>query len=239
MALTDNLSMWCDLVSNATDQAGARTPTLVGSPTFPADYMKLDGGTDYVHYPSDAGITAGASDFSVVIWPYLDSAAGVSCFVSKYAASSPGQELSVLWNSGLGTVRFAARDASSGSGAVDTVTFGALSATTTYMVAAGWLQASNTMWISVNNTAVDTQPGPPGSIAGGTFRLELGESSQGLAAPMNGRLRSFGYWQRDIRSDLTTLYNGGTPLLYADITGGGGPPAALPFITRLGAQRLR
>lgn len=222
MALIDDLQMWCDLIADASDQHGARSPTLVGTPTFPADYLKLDGGTDYVHYPSDADISAdGVNDFSIAIWAYLDSDAGTSGFVSKYGAASPGQELFLFWSNGLGVVRLTARDASAGAGAVEGVTFGALSAATRVMIAAGYLVGSNTLWISIENTGVDTQPGPAGGVAGGTFRLELGESTQGLAAPMNGRLQSFGYWKRDIRADLTELYNGGTPLVYADLSGGG------------------
>jgi hypothetical protein len=31
-----------------------------------------------------------------------------------------------------------------------------------------------------------------------------------------------GFWKRDIRSDVATLYNSGTPLDYAGMGGGGG-----------------
>lgn len=221
MALIDDLQMWCDLIADASDQHGARSPTLVGTPTFPADYLKLDGGTDYVHYPSDAGIAVASGDFSVALWGYLDSVAGNFDFASKWGAASPGQEWQVQWSNGLGNMRLIARDSSGGTGAVDATTFGALSANTFYFIACGWRQATNVLWISVNGGAIDTQPGAALGVGGGTFRLELGESSQGLASPMNGRLKSFGYWQRDIGTDRVALYNGGTALTYADITGGG------------------
>ncbi len=235
MPLDDNLSAYYAFVADANDShSGAHHLTEVGTPTYPADYVKLDGGTDLLHVASHTdlqlhGDLTTGNDWSACFFASVDSIAAFSIFLSKWGASSPGQEYAIRWNSSSTLFDFVTRDASSGTGQVDATTFGATTNGTRCFIAAGWRKATNVMWISINAGAIDTSPGAASGVGEGTYRMEVGDSVQALSSPMNGRIEKLMIFQRDISADVSDLYNAGAGLTYDELTGGGGGGVVQPI----------
>lgn len=110
------------------------------------------------------------------------------------------------------------------------------SASTWYFIAAGHNASLNEVWISVDagTPVTDATSGAPGTNA--TDFCLGGHGSHNIH--WDGAIDEFGFWKRDIRSDLATLYNGGAGLSYDDFGGGGFVPFPRPRGMRAGMTNL-
>lgn len=94
-----------------------------------------------------------------------------------------------------------------------------------YHVACGHSAASNELWISVN-ADTPTTAATSGPAIDSSSPLQVGAKAySGFEEFHNGRLDEVRMYKRDIRSDLSWMYNSGSGRSYADLVaeaGGGG-----------------
>lgn len=194
--------IWTDATSNAFDLqniggTGGTNPIGGGCAVF--------NGTDqYANYPSNSVLNTNTTDFSLCGWVNIDNVATPSqSILTKWSTIPRDYALYFNQSSPVFTAY---------SGATPLQVSSALTITsgTWHFVAFGVSQTSSELWISVDNetpavtafseaTGNDTDP----------FRVALDDSGHYFG----GKIFSIGYWKgTDIRSSLTTMYNGGTPL---------------------------
>jgi hypothetical protein len=99
----------------------------------------------------------------------------------------------------------------------------AVSAGNWYHICCGHSASANELWMIVNNNSAATV-GTSGAVPETSVApLYVGARAySGAEAYFDGLIYRVGFWKRDIRSDVATLYNSGTPLDYAGMGGGGG-----------------
>lgn len=86
-----------------------------------------------------------------------------------------------------------------------------------YMAAGGHDQSAAQIWASVNGATPSTTSRATAPTAG-TTDLAIGTTSTFSGVNFTGSILRAGIWRRNITSDLATLYNGGYPLRYEDLS---------------------
>lgn len=231
MALIDNLiSYWAldEPSGNALDSHGSNhlteTSGTIGSAAGKVgncrDFEAAD--TEWFTIADNADLSTGDIDFSIAGWVQLESLV-TGVILSHWTSTGAQRCYQLLYNSS--TSRFELQVSADGSSATaHTATannLGAPSTATWYFIAAGHSASANEIWISGNAGTVNTTAHSTGVFDSATVAHGMGASSLGTNH-WDGLLDEIGFWKRDIRSDLTELYNAGAGRNYAYISGGGG-----------------
>jgi hypothetical protein len=229
MAVIDSLISYYSMEDaangNAADAHGSNTLTdnalNVGSATGKVsnarDFEK--GLNAYLYAASNASLQTGDDNFSFACWINVESFND-----SQVVAGKGDSEWYINFGTGAGNddIRFVTRNTT-------VVTWGTpLSTATWYFVAGGYNTTANDIWISVNGDMPVTNTENTGPTADGV-EFRIGQYPGGGALHFDGLIDEAGFWKRDIRSDLSWLYNSGSGRSYADIVAeqGGATPAYL------------
>lgn len=229
MAITDSLRGYWKLNEGAgvpilTDLSGnsetltnnGTTPSGAGQGYFDRAADLEAGSSQYFSRADSAGLSMGATDFSVTAWVNLESKpANFMGIVSKDDASTQ-REFQIGWRND--TDRFYAFVANNLGGATtilrSATTFGAPSLATWYFLCAKWDSVAHTLSISVNNGAFDSTTNAGVTVADGTQAFEIGRTNASLH--FDGLIAQVAVWKRVLTaSEVTALYNSGNGL--ADI----------------------
>ena len=167
------------------------------------------------------------SNATGVIFSHWVTTGAQRCYQLLYNASTSRFELQV------------SSDGTSGGAATATANnLGAPSTATWYFVCAGHDATGNVIWISVNAGTVDTTAHTTGVFNSASAPHVMG--ANGAAANFwDGLLDEIGFWKRDIRSDVSELYNAGSGRDYAYISGGGGGGLSIPIAAYHYNHRVR
>lgn len=168
-------------------------------------------------------MATGGGSFAVAAWCYIDA---ITTFgnhvIGKDRGTSSGQEFRLTTNAATKVFRFIVTNASgSGTGVVESASFGPLSTATWYYVVAWHDAVAQTINIQVNNGLVDSV-----AHTGGVFSSSLASfrvAGTGFnQASWNGRLDEVGYWVGGFPTadERTDLYNGGAGIGYGDLSSG-------------------
>lgn len=227
MALVDDLVAYWSLdeaSGNAIDAHGSND--LTDTNTVGAATGKVSGARDFERdnseqfsLASNAALQSGDIDFTITAWVNLESKAGDMQIVTKYGNAV--NEYAILYQSGGSpSDRFRFYFGTSFSNVAAT-TLGSPSTGTWYFICAWHDSTANTINISVNNGATNSQGSITASSAGNaTFRIGNRDS---VSEFFDGLIDEVGYWKRVLTSDeRTELYNSGNGRDYSYITGGGG-----------------
>ena len=248
MAVIDNLvfSLSMDEASgNAIDdhstndftETGGTIASAAGKVGTSREFILAD--TEYFDIADNSEVSGGDIDWSFECWVYLnfnnirqvfigkdiDTPGGSRDFAFYYEPSNPGL---VFWIDGTtaGTVNYGVT----------------LSTATWYHLTFGHSASSNELWVSVDaatpNTSSTTGPATDSGAP-----LHIGSRAYpGFEDYLDGRIDEVRMWKRDIRSDLTWLYNSGNGRSYADIVaegGGGGDVSWMPQVITSGGRIIK
>lgn len=193
---------------------GSGTGKILGARVFVAS----NGGR--LMAASNADLQMGDEDFSGAIWVKLASKSSRQGIMVKGVNGSGGEWWLEYDNSADRFIFYVC--ATSGFGGVTGATantLGSPSTGTWYLLAGGHNATANETWISVDAGTPDTASFSSGVYAG-TGNFELGSYSE-FALNFDGTLDEASLWGRDVRADLSTLYNGGAGLPYSSFGGFG------------------
>lgn len=211
MALSDNLiSYWKldEASGNAIDSHGSNTLTdnnTVGSATGKINNGRdfEAGNTEYFSIATDSDTVLGDFDFSFTAWVKGESFSGFNTIFAKS-------------NNNWAFFIYEGTPAIFRSGQLNWSS--SLSAGTWYFIAGGHL-TGGTAWLSVNAATplTDIFNGTPNTTP---TEFQIGQST--VSRYFDGIIDECGFWHRDIRSDLTELYNSGNGRSYDYIINGAG-----------------
>jgi hypothetical protein len=228
-ALTDNLVSFWELeeASGTRDDAhGANDLTDNATVTQAAGKVGNAGqftsaNSEYLSRADNADLSTGDIDWTITAWIYADTLVNFGGIVHKgWSSSADTNREYVLYVDG-GTLRFLV-GTNGGSQVVQATNFGALSTATWYFVTLQHDSVGNTIGISVNDGTFNTTSHSLGTQDGTSAFQIGGVSAQSLY--WNGRIDQVGFWKRKITSgEITQLYNAGSGISYATLSGGGSP----------------
>jgi hypothetical protein len=209
---------------NAVDVHGSNTLTdnnTVGAATGSRDFESSN--SEYFSHATNADFEPGNTNFSFAGWIKLESY-GDKQILAKDAVGNRDFTMDISGDHLRFYIDGGGPSGITGVGVDLTV----LSTGVWYFVAGGYNSTSNLSWASVdaNTPSTDSCEAVTPPVTSAQFRIGAREYTS-FEGYFDGEMKLFGYWKRDIRSDLTTLHNGGTPLEYADIVGGGGGDQAV------------
>jgi len=222
MAYIDNLVAWwsMDEVSGIrADATGSHDLTdvnTVGSASGvvgnAAQFVAAN--QEYLSHTSNSELRTGDIDFSLLLWLKLTTAGGWVLMSKDIDTPGSHRDYTLDLDSGSPFPRFYVN-----GGAAGIASWGSnLSTGVFYMIAAGHSAASDLMWISVDaQTPVTASTGgavPDASTA--EFRIGA-RAYSGFEGYTNGLIDEAALFKRDIRSDLSWFYNGGSGRSYADV----------------------
>lgn len=170
----------------------------------------FNGTTQYLSIADNAALSMGDINFSVACWVYLSSTAADQYIVSKYTTTGNQREYAIQYVNATGSFRFLVSSAGTSGVLVDGP--GSMTTGTWYFVAGGHNATSNDIWISVNAATPVTASHSTG-VFDGTSEVNIGARPT-AASLLTGRVDEASIWKRDIRSDLSALYNSGSGLAY-------------------------
>lgn len=228
MAVIDDLvSYWSldEASGNALDAHG--TNELTDTNTVGAATGKVGGARDftpanseYFTRASNASLQTGDIDFSFAGWVRFDSVNEWPVVIGK--DDSTTREYFLARHNTLGV--FYAQVFINSTTASYVEWGSAANTATWYFVAFGHNATANDAWISVNAGTPVTQAWTSGVLAtAAVFRIGARGDATNF---IDGLIDEVGFWKRDIRSDLSWLYNAGNGRSYADIVAEAGPPPA-------------
>lgn len=223
MTLKDNLvSVWelSEASGNALDSHGSHTATetsgTIGAAAGPGG---LAGSRDFELSDSEgfavadhADLDGGDTDFSIACWVMFESLSADQFVISKWQTVGNLREYALQYNNTTSRLRFVVT--ANGSTIANAEWGSALSTGVWYYIAGGHNAATNEIWLSVDSgTPVTTSHS--GGVFSGTADFWLG-ARQPQTQPFDGLMSQAAFWRRDIRADLSALYNAGDGLAYAD-----------------------
>lgn len=175
--------------------------------------------TEYLNEDDTAGLSASNRDFMICGWVYFETVGAEAYLLSKgTSVSAAGLEYRLYSNAAGGI-----NSSVSNGSAIRTATVTLPVTTATWYFIEGWYDTADSKpHVRINRgtaaTSVSALTGGPQDTAG---HFRFGASSA-LSAYLDGRLDSWGFWDRILSSDeLDELYNAGAGVAYADIAGGG------------------
>jgi hypothetical protein len=222
MALTDNLISWWNLdeaSGNALDSHS--TNDLTDTNTVGSASGKVNGGrlfssaaTEYFTKADNAALSTGDIDFTWAFWFKTSTIGALQGIACKHNGWANTVDYACYINSS--TLKFLVGNGS---------TFGEAASATlsqdTWYFGVCWHDATaNTLNVSIDNgTPASVSYSGGGIDSAGAFFLG---NLSGFGT-MDGMIDSVGFWKRTLTSgERTTLYNSGSGVAYADISGGGG-----------------
>jgi hypothetical protein len=244
-AILDDLKAFYEFETNGNDShSSSYHLTAENSPTHTTGKVGSAAAFSGAGFPSTpiyyrtstADLQNGDIDWSYAGWLYITDAANTRYILSRWGETAATyRSFRLEFAQSFNLLRFVVGDGST-TNDVYSSTFGTVSADTWYYVAFGHRATANQIWISINAGTPDTASHTTGVIAG-SGRLVFGALDTGDASltdqGLPSRLDQWGYWKRDITSDVSALYNSGSGLSFAAM--GGGSSAAPPRLLLLGA----
>jgi hypothetical protein len=244
VALTDDLKIYLQLdeaSGNALDSHSVGPYDLtengtIGLTSGMRHFQRTN--SEYFSRASNADLQSGDIEFSVAAWVNAETVAGGYFTVAAKDNIGVEREWILLIDQDVASkFSFGVYSGTTSRGSVQWGT--PPSTSTLYFVAAGHSASGDLVWISVN-AGTPVTAGTSGTLAVSSASFLVGATHNGgnAAIPWDGQIGTLGYWKRDIRTDLATLYNGGTPLTYAGL-GGGATPLAPPVFRRRPLRQFR
>jgi hypothetical protein len=234
VALSDNLvSYWSldEASGNALDAHGSNNLTeinTVGTATGRVGNARgtFSSSSGRFVASSSSVVQIGDADATLAGWVRVNSDASPYGVLGKYVTSGNQRSFRIL--AGSNGFRFTFTFQVSSDGTSSTLTgldwSGTASTGVWYFIVCRHDAAANQISLSVNGGTPATASHSGGLFASSSV-FELGRN--GSSGNLNGLLDEWGYWSRLLTADeITELYNSGSGMSYADITGGGGGGAA-------------
>jgi hypothetical protein len=165
----------------------------------------------------DALLSAGDVDLTIATWVLLDSD------VTMYLLGKALTEYVLEYSTGTDRFRLRVRDAALTYTNLPADTFGAPATGTWYLIIAGHDAAANTIYISIDDGALDSTAIDAGGILDGAGRFAIGANvATSATATTNGRIGPTAIWKsaagaggKLTSAQRTALYNAGAGLTYA------------------------
>lgn len=223
MALTDNLvSFWELEEASGTRNDSHGSNHLTDNNTVAQGSGKVgncadfeSGNSEYLSRADNAALSTGDIDFTVQAWVNLESKSATQAIVAKWDAAF---EYVLYYDTAADRFKFAVYN-----GSVPTVTadnLGAVSISTWYLIHAWHDSVNNQVGIAVDAGTADTAAAASGPTDT-TDAFTIGQNSG--TQFFDGLIDQVGYRTRVVgSSDRTSLYNSGSGLSYAAMSGGGG-----------------
>lgn len=227
MAVIDDLGAYWSLEEASGTRADAHSthdltdsdPSVTSTTGKVGTCAVFGGSGAHLSMASHADVQGGNTTFSMAGW-------------IRPGAISEGYDFFTKWGTGgleylcrassVNTFQFFIDTVGDGSG-VANVGATPYSAATWYYYAAGHNATLDELWISIDAATPSVLTGHTGGVHAGTAILSLG-SAGGTGGFLVGRMDEWGFWRRDIRSDVSWLYNSGNGRSYQDIVDEAGPP---------------
>ena len=164
-----------------------------------------------------AGLRPGDGDFAVACWFVTDDLSATRNPVAKWSGWA---DWHVQMNAN-GSIQISVFGDSGGSSAIAVTAAGVIEAGTLYFIYADYQHSTKTIRISVNDRSFATATGGWTTRGSANAALKIGEIGT-LGRYWNGLVGPVGYWigRRLSAGEITSLYNGGVPKGYADLTSG-------------------
>lgn len=176
-----------------------------------------EGDTEYFAIADNAPLSIGDITFSVNLWLQLESEANFPVAVSKgfRSDSDVNQEWAIIKFAAAAVPGPLAFIVAFGAATAATFWGANLALSTWVMVSCGHNAATDEIWIAVNAGTPVTVAHASG-VNDGNRPFTLGAAD---AAILNwdGPVDEVAFWKRDIRADLTWLYNAGAGRSYVEI----------------------
>ena len=171
----------------------------------------------YLTIANTAALLPGDGDFAVCCWFVTDDLSATRNPVAKWDVAA---DWHVQMNSN-GSIQLAVFGDSGGSSAIAVTAAGVIEAGTLYFIYADYQHSTKTIRISVNDGSFATATGGWTTRGSANAALKIGEIGT-LGRYWNGLIGPVGYWigRRLSAGEITSLYNGGVPKGYADLTSG-------------------
>ena len=174
---------------------------------------KASAGTDSLYHADNASFSI-TGDMTIAGWINFSSATDNFALVSKWLGTGNQKSYILYKPSGLRTLRFIA--SADGSASSITLESTARALDTWHFVVVKFV-AGGTSTLYIDNASVDTGTAPS-IIADTTSRFELFSFNTSSVSSRAGLIDSVGIWNRALdSSELTTLWNSGSGVAYADL----------------------
>lgn len=218
MALTDNLQA-CWELDNVNDAHNANTLTNTGSATFaPAKVgngVDLNGSSQYLSIADNPVLSMGDIDFTIQAWVKFNDLGSTHVVLGKGQVAGPEY---ILYSNASAEINFRVDN---GIGFFPTAVFSGASTDTWYHLIGYHNATTDEIGLIVNNGTPATVSYTHGSQDSGSSFM-IGEDGSG-ARWMNGIVDQVAIWKRVLTgAEIAELYNGGSGLSYAAMSGGGG-----------------
>lgn len=189
----------------------ATVAQAAGNNTFAAGFTRAS--SQRLDVTNNSSIQMGDISWTIAGWVYLTSKPAAMYIAIKYSAAAGNTDFYLYYDSAPDRFKFGVARAVDSAQIVTANTFGAPSTGTWYFLR-GWHDAGNdTVNISVNNGAADSQATGGALQAAGTANLSFGGNPAGFY--LDGRMADWGIWKRLLSAQETAwLYNNGRGRTY-------------------------
>ncbi|HYE89041.1 MAG TPA: LamG-like jellyroll fold domain-containing protein [Vicinamibacterales bacterium] len=183
-----------------------------------------------LYIADNADLSVGDIDFSGCFWTNPESLSGFPSPFSKDTITVTADREYGAYIDGT-TLYFYVFD--TGGSFKQTSSGITLSTGTWQFVCFGHSASANEIWISKNtDTPITTAHSSGVRDAGAPFAIGGGlNGTSPTGDSWDGAIDQFGFWKRDVRSDISTMHNGGAGMSLAAMSGGGGPPTVRRLMT--------
>ena len=166
-------------------------------------------------YHADDALFDITGDMTIAGWVNFSSAADNFALAGKWLGSGDQRSYLVYKGGGSRAINFiTSLDGSTST--YTTITSGSLSLNTWYFIVAR-LEVGGNSTLYVDNSSVATTAAPA-SVNSGSARFELFSFNTSTINTRPGKIDSLGIWNRALdRSEITTLWNSGSGVAYADL----------------------
>lgn len=235
--ITSLVGYWAqnEASGNALDSHGSNTLTETNGP-IAATTGKVSGARDfeagstqYFSHANNSDFQVGDIDFSWAGWIQFESTGTTIDWINKWDFNILSNEYLLRYDPSGPALRFfvSSNGQDSGNAFIDTAFTPVVG--TWYFVACGHSASANELWISYNAGTPVVGSGYTAGVWVGTSAFYMG-ALNGVTFYHDGLLDEWGFWKRDIRSDLSWLCNSVNGRSYADIVAEATPPATRRFL---------
>lgn len=168
--------------------------------------------TQYIYNKENEDfLSRGDEDFTFSFWAKFDSLSGMIC---QQGWDDTNKKEWALYHDGSNHLSFSI--SANGSSIAHTATTASISTGTWYYITCVYdTSVNNKIYIYVNTTAVNTTITNFLTKRNGRFSIGRWSANSGL----DGKIYQFRYWKRALSSsDISGLYNSGTPILEKDLS---------------------
>jgi hypothetical protein len=180
--------------------------------------------TEYLSIADNASLSWGDDDRTIAFWVKFTTVDnGTDDFILGKWDANNAREWRIYRRSGTDDLSWQVGDGASSSVAV--LSAAPVVAGTWYFIVMGHDKTANTIFLSVNNGAMQTTAHATG-FGDNTNDFKMGDSD--TLAPLNGILDEVGIWDRVLDSDeITHLYNGGNGRTWQETSSNAGESMGL------------